>query len=65
MIIYDTDILEFIEKKVRHEIAKNHTNSLSTQDIEQILELLQRANITDEKIRAEHVEQVKRIKQFS
>lgn len=56
LVIYDVELTEYVERKLTRLKAENPAQRLSEFDIERMLETIQKANIVDEKIRAEHNE---------
>ncbi|RUT30509.1 NERD domain-containing protein [Paenibacillus zeisoli] len=62
LIVYDVELSEFIQRKITRIKAEQPTNLLTDTEINQIYEKLKEANITDPKVRAEHIEKAKKPK---
>ena len=60
LIVYDVELSEFIGRKMVRMQAENPEPSLSETDIRGIYELVAAANITDARIRAEHIAKSKK-----
>ncbi|CAG7646936.1 hypothetical protein PAESOLCIP111_05276 [Paenibacillus solanacearum] len=62
LIVYDVELSEFIHRKITRLAAEQPAPSLTEADIQRIFDQISSANITDPKIRAEHIEKVKQPK---
>lgn len=56
LIVYDVELSEYIQRKMNRIQAEKTESVLTESDIQKIYQTLKEANITDPKIRAEHVE---------
>lgn len=56
LIVYDVELSEYIQRKMNRIQAEKRDPVLTESDIQKIYQSLQEVNITDPKIRAEHVE---------
>ncbi|CAM3811693.1 NERD domain protein [Paenibacillus vortex V453] len=59
LIVYDVELSEYIQRKMNRIQAEKVDTVLKEADIQKIYQSLLESNITDSKIRAEHVEKVK------
>ena len=59
LIVYDVELSEYIQRKMNRIQAEKKDSVLAESDIQRIYQLLIEANITDPKIRAEHVEKAR------
>ncbi|MDR9855655.1 nuclease-related domain-containing protein [Paenibacillus sp. VCA1] len=58
LIVYDVELSEYIQRKINRIQAEKVDAVLTDSDIQKIYQALSDANITDPRIRAEHVEKV-------
>lgn len=56
LIVYDVELSEYIQRKMNRIQAERKESDLAESDIQRIYQLMIEANITDPKIRAEHVD---------
>ncbi|WP_211748063.1 nuclease-related domain-containing protein [Paenibacillus sp. Marseille-Q4541] len=56
LIVYDVELSEYIQRKMNRIQAEKKESDLAESDIQRIYQSLIEANITDPKIRADHVE---------
>lgn len=63
LIIYDTELTEFIQRKVSVLKLQDNTLSISETEIEAILSSIQKANITDPEIRKIHITAIQKSKE--
>jgi len=59
LIVYDVELSEFIQRKMTRLKAELSTPIFTSEDIHLVHEKINRVNITDPKVRAEHVEKAK------
>ncbi|WP_238403055.1 nuclease-related domain-containing protein [Paenibacillus mesophilus] len=59
-IVYDVELSEFINRKMQRIKAELSTPVLTPEDIQLVFEKVNGINITDVKVRAEHVEKAKK-----
>lgn len=61
LIVYDVELSEYIQRKMNRIQAEKKESDLAESDIQRIYQLLIDANITDPRIRAEHVDKAESV----
>lgn len=59
LVVYDTELSEFIQRKINRIRATSNQPLLTDDDILALYEILQKANITNQEIRQEHITKIK------
>ncbi|CAM3685261.1 nuclease-related domain-containing protein [Cohnella lubricantis] len=60
LVVYDTELSEFIQRKINRIRAMSNQPLLTDEDILAQYEILQKANITNPEIRQQHIAKIKR-----
>jgi hypothetical protein len=60
LIVYDTELSEFINRKINRVQATSEKPNLTNDEVEKIYEMILTANITDAGKRAEHISKIKK-----
>jgi len=60
LIVYDTELSEFINRKINRIKATSDKSLLTETEVQNIYEIIQSSNITDPALRSEHVAKIKK-----